>query len=180
VSTSSPRQIFKSSQQCRNEVRELLQGVFAGELISPSKTLWIVSPWISDIVIIDNRSGGFDGLLPEWGPREIRLREVLARILALGGEIVIVTRSDDHNQLLVRSLQRQTELDHTSGRLSVQLVDKLHEKGICGDGFYLSGSMNLTFNGVELLEETVRFEVESDAISRMQITYLGRWGRPNA
>ncbi len=177
--TAHARQIFKSSQQCRNEVRELLQGVFLGELMSPSHTLWIVSPWVSDIVVVDNRSGGFDGLLPEWGPREIRLREVLGRILTLGGAVVIATRSDDHNQRLLGALERQAQMDHTASRLIVHLVDDLHEKGICGDSFYLSGSMNLTYNGVELLEETIRYEVDSDVTSRMQITYRTRWGSPD-
>jgi len=179
VTGTSGRQIFKSSQQCRHEVRELLQGVFVGELLSPSETLWIITPWISDIAVVDNRSGGFDGLVPEWGPREIRLRELLGRLLAQGGQIVIATRPDNHNQVLVGALRAQAELEGTSSSLTVHLVESLHEKGMCGDSFYLSGSMNLTFNGVEILEETIRYEVEADAISRIQITYRGRWGSGN-
>ena len=46
------RDIHRNSRYARNEARELLQSIFVAELIRPSRDLWIVSPWLNDIVVI--------------------------------------------------------------------------------------------------------------------------------
>src|SRR4051794_25409881 len=90
--------IHKSSWRCQNEVRELLQAVFVGELLAPSICIWLVSPWVSDIPIIDNRAGAFDALDSTWGPRQVRLLEILQRCLAVGTAVVVATRPVPHNR----------------------------------------------------------------------------------
>ena len=81
----SERQIYKRNWHSQADVAESLQAAFASELIAPSRSIWIVSPWISDIQIIDNRAGGFDAVLDaSWGQRQVRLAEILARCVALG------------------------------------------------------------------------------------------------
>ena len=35
-------------------VADLLQAIFAAEILRPSARMWIVSPWISDIPVLDN------------------------------------------------------------------------------------------------------------------------------
>ena len=68
------RRIFKSAVTSQNLIRELLQMMFLGELLAPGgQRAWLVSPWISNIVLFDNRAGGFGTINPEWGNREIRL-----------------------------------------------------------------------------------------------------------
>jgi hypothetical protein len=52
----------------------------------------------------------------------------------------------------------------------------LHEKGLLGDDFYLSGSMNLTYGGVELLEETVKFDTAPEVVADARLVYYERWG----
>ena len=46
------RQIIRSSSTSNAEIRELLQGIFTAELLCPSKQLWLVSPWLSDIELL--------------------------------------------------------------------------------------------------------------------------------
>ena len=54
------RRIFKSAVTSQNLIRELLQAMFLGELIAPGgERAWLVSPWISNVIIFDNRAGGF-------------------------------------------------------------------------------------------------------------------------
>ena len=55
-------------------------------------------------------------------------------------------------------------------------AEDLHEKGLLGDDFYLSGSMNLTYGGVELLEETVKFDTAEDVVAEARLVYYERWG----
>lgn len=54
---SAMRKIFKSAVTSQSAVREVLVMVFATELLAPSKEVFIVAPWISNIVIFDSRLG---------------------------------------------------------------------------------------------------------------------------
>ena len=54
--------------------------------------------------------------------------------------------------------------------------EELHEQGILGDGFYLSGSMNFTFSGISLNEEAVHFIVEPSTVAENRVIFLSRWG----
>ena len=76
--------IFKNQQTGSATIRELLQSMFIGEMLETGDRIWIVSPWVSNIVLIDNRSGNFDSLSPEWGRREVRLADVLIGFMARG------------------------------------------------------------------------------------------------
>jgi hypothetical protein len=58
----------------------------------------------------------------------------------------------------------------------VTQVEDLHEKGLLADDFYLAGSMNLTYGGVELLEETVTFDTAADVIAQARLVFYERWG----
>ena len=56
---------------------DFLQSLFVAELIRPSRRLWISSPWISDVEIVDNRARQFGTLCPDWPATRIRLTRVL-------------------------------------------------------------------------------------------------------
>ena len=68
-SMSTTRRIFRSSYTSNAEIRELLELLFTAELLLPSRCLWIISPWLSDLDLLDNRSDAFSSLDPQWGPR---------------------------------------------------------------------------------------------------------------
>jgi len=91
------RRIFKTKTTGVATIQELLQGMFVAEVLQSGDEIWIVSPWISNVVLIDNRSGSFDAINPEWGRREIRLADVLVTLMNHGTKIQIVTRNDESN-----------------------------------------------------------------------------------
>lgn len=170
------RHIRKSSWRCQDEVKELLQAIFVGEMIAPSRCLWLVSPWITDIPIIDNRAGAFDALDSSWGPRVLRLGEVIARSLEVGTAVVVATRPVPHNRPFLSQLSAAAAELRVATALRLNEGDDLHEKGLLGDDFYLSGSMNLTYGGVELLEETVTFDTAEDVVAQARLALYERWG----
>lgn len=170
------RHIHKSSWRCQDEVRELLQAIFVAEAIAPSRCFWLVSPWVSDIPVIDNRAGAFDALDPTWGPRIVRLGEALARSLQTGTTLVVATRPLPHNRPFLSQLATTAAQTGASSALLVTQVEDLHEKGLLADDFYLAGSMNLTYGGVELLEETVTFDTAADVIAQARLVFYERWG----
>lgn len=112
--TFETRRIFKSAVTSQNLVRELLQFMLLGELLAPGgERAWIVSPWISNIVLFDNRAGAFGAVNPEWGTREIRLIEVALDLMARGTPLGIATSFDQHNDPLVADLHDVVEQART-------------------------------------------------------------------
>ena len=170
------RHIYKSSWRCQDEVKELLQAIFVGEMLAPSRCLWLVSPWVSDIPIIDNRAGAFDALDSSWGPRVLRLGEVMAQSLRIGTTVVVGTRPVSHNRPFLTQLSAAAAEFGVTSALLINEAEDLHEKGLLGDDFYLSGSMNLTYGGVELLEESVKFDTAEDVVAQARLVYHERWG----
>lgn len=176
MSERPTRHIHKSSWRCSEDVKELLQAIFVGELTAPSECLWLVSPWVSDIPIIDNRTSAFDALDSSWGPRVLRLVEVLGLGLRNGSAVVLATRPLAHNRPFVDHLRRAADAAGASAALHVRESERLHEKGLLGDDYYLSGSMNFTYGGVELLEETVKLDTASTVVANARLVFHDRWG----
>lgn len=173
---SGIRRIFRSSSTSHAEIRELLESLFAAELLAPSRCMWLVSPWLTDLELLDNRTGAYAALDPQWGPRHLRLAELLGRLLELGTHVVVATRPDDHNEAFIRKLDDIARSTGVESQLTVHRKSTLHHKGFLGCDFYLSGSMNLTFNGVEILDEGVTFETSREATESARIAFLNDYG----
>src|SRR5205085_9641044 len=69
------------------QVPDLLQAVFTAELLCPSPCLWLVSPWVSDIPVLDNRTNGFLPFEPRWARTQVSLSQALGKLLELGTTI---------------------------------------------------------------------------------------------
>ncbi len=165
------RRIFKTETTSESEIKELLQFIFIAEILSPSKEIWFVTPWISDIPIFDNRSGLFDALDPSWGKREIKLIEIVLKILNQGTKIIIVTRPDEHCKKFLNKLFDQLDEKGIVNNLKIVEREDLHIKGILTDTSLLTGSMNITYNGLEILDEQVTFETAAQQISEARLAF---------
>jgi hypothetical protein len=168
--TSDNRNTFTTQATSRAEIRELLEGIFVAELLVPSESVWLVSPWITDIDILDNRCGQFSSLVPTWGLRRIRLSEVFAQIMSQS-RVHIVARPDSHNDAFLRKMDDLSRASDDADNLHVTIRDTLHVKGLLGQDYYLSGSMNLTYNGVEVNDEGVSLNRSSEAIAEARIHF---------
>jgi hypothetical protein len=175
----SPRILRTSALASREELADALQGVFVAELLKPSVPIWIVTPWISDVIVIDNRSGLFTGLLPDLPRRQIRLAEVIVSQLQRGGATVIACRPDDHNRAFIDQLKGRVDAEDTlKYQFKYCYAGELHEKGILSGSLLVSGSMNLTYNGIRRLEESILISEDTDAVARARHAYEDRWGVP--
>ena len=155
-------------------VPDLLQVIFTAELLWPSPCLWLVSPWISDIPVLDNRTNGFLPFEPRWARIQVSLSQVLGKLLEFGTTVHVATRPDDHNTAFLDRMRRLAEPDGLPLRLHSS--EELHEKGFLGDGFYLSGSMNFTFKGITLNEEAVHYSADPAFVAENRILFADRWG----
>lgn len=177
--TFARRTIRRSRLTSSLEVGQLLQNLMIAELVRPSTCLWIVSPWITDIEVIDNSTLSFDDLSDTWGPRNVRLSEVLLARARCGLALVIATRLADHHNTRflqdIRAVFGEAELDDEP-HLVITDDDVLHEKGIAGDTFYLSGSMNLTYTGVHIGSELVSLDLDPVEVARARRSFFERFG----
>ena len=153
---------------------DFLQSIFVAELIHPSRFLWISSPWISNIEIIDNRARQFGSLCPDWSATRIRLMEVLEALLERGAHITIVLNDAAHNDEFVARIQPLQRI--YSSHLRIIRSPVLHEKGIVGDWFSLTGSMNLTYNGVYVNQEHLAYTCNPERVAERQLVFQHRWG----
>jgi hypothetical protein len=156
----------------------MLESVFAVELLRPGRELWLVSPWVSDIPILDNRCGSYSGLEPAWPKRQITLAEVLGYALRNNPDlqVKVVTRPDEWNKRFAKRLKHLTELDGTENRLSIDAARaNLHTKGVAGNSFALLGSMNFTHNGIQILEETLQLETHAPRVAQFRMNLCNHY-----
>jgi hypothetical protein len=171
------RVIRKSRQRASGEAAALLSAVFAAELLAPSRCVWVVSPWISDVKLIDNTADTFDAL-EVWGPRHVRLSEVLVTLADLGSAIVVGTTEAESNRPFlarVRALFSDRRLDALL-TVDVDASNELHEKAITTDDAVIAGSMNITYNGIFVREEFVQLRTDDDFVSRARMDAYDRFG----
>ncbi len=168
----STRNIHKRANT--GHVTDLLQSIFLAELLSPSEEIWIMSPWISDISVIDNRDNQFTYLYPFWEGIRVKLSVVLYHLLLKGASVYLVTRPVDHNIAFLSNLEKQ--LGGKVYPFHIRQVEEFHEKGILGNDYYLSGSMNLTYYGITLNEEVLHFFTDPEIIAGKKLVVRERWG----
>lgn len=152
---------------------DLLQSLLVCELIRPSSKLWLVSPWITDIVVVDNAAGQFKSLIPEFKRAPIRLSEILVLLADKGTRVQVCTRDDEKNRPFI------SKLGASAGRLAhclrVTTSTELHEKGLLCDSFYLNGSFNFTVRGLTKGEELASLIRTPERIAQAHIDFSDWW-----
>lgn len=175
--SGSTRTIRKSHDYSSREAADLLSAVLAAELSAPSRTLWLVSPWISDIPILDNTTGAFTDL-ERWGAKHVGLVEVLVSLASVRCRIVVGTTPDRHNRFFLDRLATLARDLNVEDWVSVDVDQRneLHTKSVIGDDFVIVGSMNLTMNGVFLREEYVELKTAVEDVTQARLDASERFG----
>ncbi|MFE6739042.1 phospholipase D-like domain-containing protein DpdK [Streptomyces tubercidicus] len=153
-------------------VDTMLTSALIAEYIAPSDHLWLVSPWITDVQVLDNGHGAYDALFGDVPPQNCRLSDAIARIAHGGAKIHVVTRHDAHNHDFLRRLTTAAPPE----RIHVAQSPNIHEKTLCGDDWMLSGSMNFTIRGMAKNDEKITYTAGSDAAAQARLDLAERWG----
>lgn len=154
-------------------VRDLLQSLFVAELIHPSPKLWLFFAWVTDVEIIDNSAREFAALQPDWPAAPIRLSELLRALLARGSQIRLIIREEGHNEYFIARLQALKK--HFDDQIKWTVHKNFHAKGLLGADYILSGSMNLTLNGISVNGEHLVFRTDLTAVAEQSIELESRW-----
>lgn len=149
-------------------LNDLMQNLLVTELLVPSRQLWVLSPWISDIDVIDNTAGQFKSVLPGLPARRIRLTEILIELARRGSDVRVLIRDAESN---VVARQRLENVGGLGAKPTVRIHPNLHDKGILGDRFHLQGSMNFTYFGQTVNAEGVTLTHDPRIIAETRIAY---------
>jgi phosphatidylserine/phosphatidylglycerophosphate/cardiolipin synthase-like enzyme len=171
------RVIRKSQNASASEAGDLLAGLFSAEIAYPSKCVWLVSPWISDVELLDNAAGSFDALT-RFGKRRIRLAEILVTLASAGSHLVVGTTTDEHNSRFLDRLKALAKDARVEDLLTIAIDTSanLHTKALTADDFALAGSMNITFNGIQVREELIDLRTEPAFVAQARMDAYDRFG----
>ncbi|WP_373031947.1 phospholipase D-like domain-containing protein DpdK [Sulfurovum sp.] len=155
-------------------IRDLLQSLFLLEIIKPSKRIWLGSAWISDIAIINNRAKQCASFEPDWLEDYISLVKVLEAVAKRGTEIIIITRNEKTNQSFIEKINQVSKV---YSNVKLLLKDEFHEKGLLGTNYELMGSMNFTFNGIQINDEHIKYTYDKEVAAQRQVEMMQKYGR---
>lgn len=171
--STAARDLFGPEQT--GAIRDVLQSLFITELLRPSSRLWLAFGWISDIELVDNRARQFAALQPDWPASGIRLSQVMAALIEAGGTIALVLRDIDHNRQFIDAIKPLRA--RFPDQLQVAWGAVVHDKGILGDDFLLSGSMNLTYNGVTINDEHLTLRTDMASVQEWRLALEQKWSK---
>ena len=154
---NATRQIMAAQGQS-NVPGELIQSMLATELLQPSPELWIVSPWITNINVIDNYGRRFGYLDSRWEQGPVTLARYLNTFVERDRKFIAVMNEDPHNDTFIRALDALGLTEHPNVKLI--RTPPIHAKGIVSHHFSLTGSMNFTYSGVNLNEERIVYTTD--------------------
>ena len=152
-------------------IGETLTQVLVAELMAPSKELWLVSGWVSDIVVLDNSAGQYDALSAEGLPSSLTLTDLLARLVRAGTKLHVALRVDPHNKDFLDRLDSAVG----GGSFGRYQSPDLHEKTLCGWSWVMTGSMNFTWNGTERNEENITYRCDPSWAAKQRLELQQRW-----
>ena len=167
-----PERTVRSGRATGVRIEPVLSTALLAELLSPGQELWLVSPWISDVVVLDNSRGDYDSLVSDALARTYWLSDVLAALAESGSLVTVVIRPDGHNERL-RDMLRRRVADQVR---VVEDVD-VHEKTLCGENWLLSGSMNFTLRGMQVNDEAMSYRLDPTAAAQARLDFTRRWGK---
>ncbi|WP_082897170.1 phospholipase D-like domain-containing protein DpdK [Thalassotalea crassostreae] len=172
MSMRSSRTIFINNKFGIRQLKETLSNLLVGSCLSPDN-LWLVSPWLTDFDLLDNRTGDWDALNPVWGTRIVKFSELLIYAIESGCKLNLVTNNDAINDAFEQRLLQKID---DPGALKVMKSEKLHTKGLLTPSYFLAGSMNFTYSGTHKNEEQLVLNLDADAILEAKLEFENLYG----
>ncbi|MEQ1935631.1 MAG: phospholipase D-like domain-containing protein DpdK, partial [Fimbriimonadaceae bacterium] len=126
-----------------------------------------------DIELLDNRARQFSAISPDWPAAGIRLSSIICTLIERGSHLVLIARDVDHNRAVVKQICDVCPPD--KGRLTISLKPEVHEKGILGEDYLLSGSMNLTYSGVNTNDEHLTLRTDPKSVEEWRVSLEQKW-----
>ena len=171
------RTIRKGKTRANTDVQNVLESLFVAESLDGSSELWIVSPWLSDVNIVNNCGGRF-AHLSSVGIGQIRISTVLVFLAqTFETRTTIVTSDHEWARESKRVFPRAFALGGVSDFLTMIIKPQhlLHEKSIATSDWHISGSMNFTKQGINQRDEHIEIETDRALVAEVIIDLRRRY-----
>jgi hypothetical protein len=166
-------QIFAHGVYGDRRLKEALSDLLVGMILgSDYGDLWLVSPWLSDFDLLDNRAGDWTAIQPAWGSRQVKFSELLVAVIQSGKKLQLVTNFDAMNK---EFFERLADKLNNTNSIRWQQASSLHTKGFLTSSFFLSGSMNFTYSGTHKNDEQITLTVEPNLIMEARFEFEDRY-----
>jgi len=166
------RTIFLNNDFGYRQAKEVIAGTLMA-LSQQPQGFWLVSPWVTDFDLLDNRAKNWSNLNPAWEARKIRFYEVLIFCLESGCEINLVTLRDGKSDVFLNRLL--SGFDSDTG-LSIIKSEKLHLKGLLTRDIWVAGSLNFTYSGLNRNQEQVVVDSNPDTLLEAKLEFDHLYG----
>lgn len=173
MSLLDKRQIMTKSFVGKQHIKQVLSSILMGEILCP-KEIWLVSAWVSDFEILDNRGGAWDLLNPSWGHRTVTFFEMLETAVRNGCRLNVIVKKHPTNDQPVAILKKS--LEHFVNFYFEEVTD-LHTKGLLTKNAFLGGSMNFTYSGTNRNEEMMLLDRDHNVIANTGLEFASSYLR---
>lgn len=167
MNTYRTRVIVLNNDLGMRQLKEALGNILIGLSQCPD-TIWLVSPWVTDFDLLDNRSHNWSNINPSWGARKVRFSELLIFAIESGCSLNLVTNEDNINDAFINRIKSGVS---ESSSFSYVASENLHTKGLLTSSIWLAGSMNFTYSGTHLNQEQVTLSTSKDIILEMTLEF---------
>ncbi|MDA3896788.1 MAG: phospholipase D-like domain-containing protein DpdK [Desulfobacteraceae bacterium] len=151
------------------KVRDLLVSFLGTLLLSATthRTIYLISPWLSDFKLLDNNFGQFKNLFRNPANFGESPYILFSEVLIEASDRVpirIITWPDDKSKIFANRFKNVKNV-----KVKFEKAQKDHQKGLLSDLFYFEGSMNFTFSGVYLNKEKITCNAAYDLEGGLKI-----------
>jgi hypothetical protein len=169
------RTLHETRHSARNATREVLELALASELLDPGDCLWVVSPRLSNVALLDNTTGAFASLCAEFPRTLIPLENILRELAGRGTRLVVVTCPEGGARRLISALGGH--FGSLAGqRLRYLEREELHARGLVGTRFALRGTLNMMDDGAIWLDGPVTFTAEPGDVRELRADFEKEYG----
>lgn len=148
-------------------LKDYLVSLFIAESMNPSKELYLISPFLSNSPLIENRHNQYTDVFPMIKSKSIYLSDILSTLAWKGMSVrIICDHEREETKPLIDSLYNQVEF---------RKLESNHDKGLVTSNVFVHGSMNFTYSGIFLNKESVRTTTDPSDVNGALIAFRQRW-----
>ncbi|MEH7238857.1 phospholipase D-like domain-containing protein DpdK [Bacillus sp. JJ1562] len=148
-------------------LRDYLVSLFVAEAMNPSKELYLISPFLSNSPIIENKHDQYTDVFPLIKSKTIYLSDILTTLAWKGMSVRIICDNErEETKPLIHALRDQVEF---------RKLAQNHDKGLVTNNVYVHGSMNFTYSGIYVNKESIRTSNSNSEINEALIAFRQRW-----
>jgi PLD-like domain len=148
-------------------LKDCLISLFVSETANPSREIYLISPFLSNSPIINNEFGQYTDMFPLLESKLVLLSDILKTLVWKGSTVRVICDPDrEETKRFLQELQ---------GKVECKRLTNNHEKGLVTSRFYLHGSMNFTYRGININGEKINITTDISEINQAIMSAQARW-----